>query len=95
MAVQSFSHVGVCVSDLERSKRFYVEALGFRELFTMQMGDEVAATMEIAAPDGSGGDGGGGIAFESCMLVRDDGLVELLHWLEPTASGDGQRRPTR
>ena len=83
MAVQSFSHVGVCVSDLERSKRFYVEALGFRELFTMQMGDEVAATMEITAPDGASG-----IAFESCMLVRDDGLVELLHWLEPTASGD-------
>jgi len=25
----SFSHLGICVSDLERSVRFYVEGLGF------------------------------------------------------------------
>ena len=25
----SFSHVGICVSDLERSLRFYCEGLGF------------------------------------------------------------------
>ena len=47
MALQSFSHVGVCVSDLERSTAFYEEVLGFRQLFTMTMGDELAATMEI------------------------------------------------
>ena len=74
MAIQGFSHVGVCVSDLERSTRFYVEVLGFRELFTMQMGDEVAATMEI--PEAR---------FESRMLLRDDVRVELLHWLHPAA----------
>lgn len=82
MALQSFSHVGVCVSDLERSTAFYEGVLGFRQLFTMTMGDELAATMEID-----------GIRFESRMLARDDVLIELLHWLEPTATGDGQRRP--
>jgi len=87
MALQTFSHVGVCVSDLERSTRFYTEALGFREVFTMRMGDEVAATMEMTTDDP------GGIRFETCLLARDDVLVELLHWLEPTATGDGERRP--
>ena len=82
MAIQGFSHVGVCVSDLERSTRFYVEVLGFRELFTMQMGDEVAATMEVDEP-----------RFESRMLLRDDVRIELLHWLSLDAVGDGQRRP--
>jgi len=82
VALRSFSHVGVCVSDLDRSTAFYEGVLGFRQLFTMTMGDELAATMEID-----------GIRFESRMLARDDVLIELLHWLEPTASGDGQRRP--
>lgn len=81
MALQSFSHVGVCVSDLDRSTAFYEGVLGFRQLFTMGFGSELAATMEI---DGR---------FESRMLVRDDVLVELLHWIEPTATGDGERRP--
>lgn len=77
----SFSHVGVCCSDLERSTRFYVEALGFAEVFTMQMGDEVAATMEQT-----------GIRFESRMLSRGDLRLELLHWLEPEAGGPATRR---
>ena len=81
MALQSFSHVGVCVSDLERSTAFYEQVLGFRQLFTMAFGTELRATMEI---DGT---------FESRMLVRDDVLVELLHWIEPEATGDGERRP--
>jgi glyoxylase I family protein len=81
VALQSFSHVGVCVSDLERSTAFYEGVLGFRPLFTMTFGGELEATMEI---DGT---------FESRMLVRDDVLVELLHWIEPEATGDGERRP--
>ncbi|MCU0270388.1 MAG: VOC family protein [Acidimicrobiales bacterium] len=81
MALQSFSHVGVCVSDLERSTRFYCDVLGFRELFTMEMGPEVRATMEI---DGR---------FASRMLARGDLRIELLHWLEPDAEGERTRRP--
>jgi lactoylglutathione lyase len=81
MGLQGFSHVGVCCSDLERSTRFYVDVLGFRELFTMEFGDEVAKTMEID-----------GIRFESRMLRRDDVRLELLHWLEPEADGDRTRR---
>lgn len=81
MALQGFSHVGVCCSDLERSTRFYVEVLGFRELFTVELGPEVAATMEV---DGR---------FRSRMLARDDLRLELLCWIEPLAQGDRARRP--
>jgi lactoylglutathione lyase len=81
MALQTFSHVGVCVSDLDRSTAFYTEVLGFQELFTVQLGPEVAATMEI---DGR---------FTSRMLTRGDVRVELLHWIEPAAAGDRSRRP--
>jgi lactoylglutathione lyase len=82
VGIQGFSHVGVCCSDLERSTRFYTDVLGFTELFTMEMGDEVAATMERD-----------GIRFESRMLRRDDVRLELLHWLEPEAGGERTKRP--
>ena len=83
MGIQGFSHVGVCVSDLDRSTRFYVDVLGFEELFTMDMGDEVAATMEQDGP----------ISFRSRMLDRGDVRVELLQWISPEGTGDGERRP--
>jgi lactoylglutathione lyase len=78
----AFSHVGVCVSDLERSTRFYTEVLGFRPVLTMDMGPEVAATMEVE-----------GCEFTSRMLGRGDVRVELLHWRSLEAEGDGERRP--
>jgi lactoylglutathione lyase len=81
MGIQGFSHVGVCCSDLERSTRFYTEVLGFSPLFTMEWGDELAATMERD-----------GIRFESRMLRRGDVRLELLHWIEPQADGDRERR---
>jgi lactoylglutathione lyase len=81
MVLQTFSHVGVCVSDLDRSTAFYAGVLGFRDLFTVELGPEVAATMEI---DGR---------FTSRMMGRGDVRVELLHWIEPEAGGDQSRRP--
>jgi lactoylglutathione lyase len=80
MGLLGFSHVGVCCSDLDRSTRFYADVLGFRELFTVELGPEVAATMEI---DGR---------FRSRMLARDDLRLELLCWLDPSPEGDGARR---
>jgi glyoxylase I family protein len=80
VVLQSFSHVGICVTDLERSTSFYTEVLGFRVLFSADFGDELATTMEV---EGS---------FTSRMLARDDMRVELLHWHDLPVSGDGQRR---
>ena len=41
------SHVGICVSDLERSRRFYVETLGFEEQFSHRVGTEFERLMEV------------------------------------------------
>lgn len=81
MALLSFSHVGICVTDLDRSTRFYAEVLGFTELFTTSFDDELAATMEA---EGS---------FTSRMLARDDVRIELLYWEDRAPEGDGARRP--
>lgn len=81
MALQSFSHVGVCCRDLDASTAFYRDVLGFAELFTVELGPEVAPTMEV---DGR---------FLSRLMGRDDVLVELLQWLSHEPSGDGQRTP--
>jgi len=81
LALRTFSHLGICVADLERSTRFYVDVLGFRELFTVGFGDELVATME--RPGG----------FTSRMLRRDDVRVELLRWDDGHTEGDGTRRP--
>ena len=81
MALQTFSHIGICVRDLDRSTRFYVDVLGFAELFTMHFDDELAATMER--------DGG----FTSRILRRDDVRIELLAWDDGRVDGDGSRRP--
>ena len=82
MALQGFSHIGICVSDLDRSSRFYVDVLGFAPLYALDFtGDEVAATMEQ-----SGG-------FRSTMLLRGDVRIELLQWIDAPATGSGERKP--
>ena len=80
MPVLGWSHVGVCCSDMERSTAFYEQVLGFEQLFTMELGPDVRATMEV---DGR---------FLSRMLRRGDMRLELLQWLEPDPVGDGRRR---
>ena len=39
----SFSHLGICVSDLERSLRFYRDGLGFELVASHRVGDEFGA----------------------------------------------------
>jgi lactoylglutathione lyase len=82
MALLGFSHIGICVSDLDRSTRFYVDVLGFARLYALDFtGNEVAATMEQEG------------AFRSTMLRRDDLRLELLQWVDVPTSGSGTRRP--
>ncbi len=80
MSVLGWSHVGVCCTDVERSTTFYEQVLGFEQVFTMELGPDLVATMEV---DGR---------FLSRMLKRGDMRLELLQWLEPSPTGDGARR---
>ena len=81
--IQGFSHIGIGVSDLERSVRFYSEVFGFVQLYQLDFENgEVAATMEQEG------------TFKSAMLIRDDVRVELLEWVDVPTSGGGKKAMT-
>jgi catechol 2,3-dioxygenase-like lactoylglutathione lyase family enzyme len=77
----AFSDLGVCVSDLERSRRFYCEGLGFDEVGSHHVGDEFASLMEVP-----------GVDVDSVMLARDGVTVELLCFRAPGHVGEPVRR---
>ena len=78
----AFSHVGICVSDLERSRYFYREGLGFDEVGSHHVGHEFASLMEVA-----------GVDLDSVMVARDGVTVELLSFRAPGWTGEPVRRP--
>jgi catechol 2,3-dioxygenase-like lactoylglutathione lyase family enzyme len=77
------SHVGLCVADLERSLRFYVEGLGFRERSGLDLEGEPSATL-LELP---------GVALRARWLERDGTRLELLHFPRPGSVGDARPRP--
>jgi lactoylglutathione lyase len=80
-AAAEFSHFGICVSDLERSLRFYCEALGFEQAESHEIGHEFAALMDLP-----------GVAVTSQFIRRGPTAIELLAFTDPAPFGDGQRR---
>jgi len=81
--IRQFSHLGICVTDLARSKRFYCEGLGFKPGIAFKCGNEVGTTMEIE----------GEIVLTSAFIRRDGISIELLGFESPAIEGDGQRKP--
>jgi catechol 2,3-dioxygenase-like lactoylglutathione lyase family enzyme len=78
-----FNHLGHCVTDLARSRRFYEELLGFelwRELSPPQ--DASAKLLALDPPLGS----------TVCFLRRDAFVLELIHYAEPSHRREPQRR---
>ncbi|MDG1945038.1 MAG: VOC family protein [Halioglobus sp.] len=70
MSVQRLSHIGICVSDLERSVRFYRDALGFEELSRLNVqGEDSARLLDI-----EGGE------LQAVYLQRDGTRIELLFY---------------
>ncbi len=76
------SHVGICVSDLDRSIRFYCEGLGFEPAESFEVGDEFAALMEMDS-----------VRLRSQFLRRDGHAIELLSFGHPEPGGERVRRP--
>ena len=77
----TFSHFGICVSDLERSLAFYCGALGFEKAESHEIGSEFAALMDL--PD---------VAVTSQFIRRGPTAIELLSFREPSPFGDTTRR---
>ena len=78
----TFSHLGICVSDLERSMRFYCEGLGFVAAESHTVGQEFGPLMELDA-----------VALHSQFVRRDALSIELLSFSSPHPVGEGVRRP--
>jgi catechol 2,3-dioxygenase-like lactoylglutathione lyase family enzyme len=75
--VTAFSHLGICVSDLERSLRFYCDGLGFTSGVAHHLGGEFGAALEVG-PDAE---------FTSHFIRRDSVSIELLHYATPSVFG--------
>lgn len=75
--VTAVSHIGLCVSDLERSLRFYTEGLGFEIAEGWDIGDSLAQLAEVPPP----------VAVRSQMIVKGPAKIELLGWRTPSAEG--------
>ena len=79
----TFSHFGICVSDLERSLRFYCDGLGFEKAESHPIGSEFAALMDL--PD---------VAVTSQFIRRGQTAIELLAFTQPEPFGS-ERAPAR
>ena len=75
----AFNHVGQCVTDLERSKRFYCELLEFVLEREINPRDDLSAKLMGLTPP---------LAMTASYLVRDGLVLELLHYAAP-----GQTQP--
>jgi catechol 2,3-dioxygenase-like lactoylglutathione lyase family enzyme len=73
------SHIGLCVRDLERSRRFYVDGLGFKEFARFEL-DRPIAEIE-------------GECHLTSFFVEKDGLrIELLDFRAPKVFGTPSTR---
>ncbi len=77
MGVQRISHIGICVSDLERSVAFYRDALGFQLLSDLEVsGAETEQLLDLEP-----------VVLHAVYLERDGTRIELLHFEEPGETG--------
>jgi len=83
MAIKRFSHVGLCVSDLDRSLAFYRDGLGFAEVARLDVSGEAAETL-LGLSD---------LDLRVVFLERDGVRIELLHYASPGNRGSGEPRP--
>jgi len=80
MAVRFASHLGICVSDPERSLRFYRDLLGFREAGALAVADAHSARLLGLDP----------LDLRATFLERDGLRIELLHFAAPGHERGGE-----
>ena len=69
------THIGVCVSDMERSKRFYCDVLGFRFVRELRLEGEPCDTL-LRLRD---------VKIHLVYIERDGFQLELLHYSSPAS----------
>ena len=71
-----FNHVGQCITDLDRSRRFYVELFEFEEIRELQPPDDPSARLLRLEPP---------LGMTALYLQRDGFVLELLHFSDRPA----------
>ena len=77
------SHIGLCVSDLERSASFYCEVFGYRRRGQYAGGDATASLVGLDKP----------VNFTSLFLNSGSSLLELIRFDTPKSSSRDVPRP--
>jgi catechol 2,3-dioxygenase-like lactoylglutathione lyase family enzyme len=72
----NYNHTGLVVTELERSKQFYEEVLGFQFWYEITPPDEVSAKLNSLEPP---------LGMTASYLVLDGLVLELLHYAAPGA----------
>jgi len=81
LPIQRLTHVGICVSDLERSLRFYRDLLGFSLEHELEVAGEPTDTLLRLR----------GTKLRALYLTRDGVRIELLHFASPPAPAARRR----
>lgn len=77
------NHIGQCVTDLDRSRRFYEDLLGFEHWRDLTLTDQPSdRLLGLEAP----------LGCRVCYLRRDGFVLELIHFAEPAHRHVPQRR---
>ena len=77
-----FNHVGLCVADHERSRRFYEGLLGFQFWWELELPDEgTAQLLQLEGP----------IGVRATYLVRDGFVLELIDYSKRDVQAGSQR----
>jgi catechol 2,3-dioxygenase-like lactoylglutathione lyase family enzyme len=79
----AYNHSGQVVTDLERSKRFYQEVLGFAPWYEINPPDESSAQLLGLTPP---------LGMTASYLTLDGLVLELMHFAEPGATAAPRRR---
>ena len=70
-APSAFGHVGHCVSDLDRARRFYVEAFGFEPLNQIELPDSPSDQLLRITPP---------VGLRAAYLRKDGLVLELMEF---------------
>jgi len=83
MHVRRLTHLGICVSDLERSLRFYRDVLGCKQVGRLELGGGAADVLN----------GLTGVKVRAIYLERDGWRLELIDFASPGWVGPSEPRP--